>query len=119
VPHNVHIALYRIAQEALSNVVKHTRAKQVTIDLRFVPLAFAAEQPSSPLNGIDGLRVELGIREDARGFDLKAIPPERLGLDLMRERAESVGAQFKVESAAGCGTSLMVTWKNGQGGTDQ
>jgi len=100
-PPDVHIALYRIAQEALNNVVKHSRSSQVTITLRFIPLNSAAT-----------IRVELSVRDDGRGFDLAAVLPERLGLGIMRERAESVGAQLMIESAAGQGTSIRVVWDN-------
>ncbi len=121
VPHDVHVALYRIAQEALNNVIKQARVRQVTIDLNFVPLTTAAEPAARPhpLNLNDGWRVELGIREEGRGFDLDALPPERLGLDLIRERAESVGARLTVESEVGRGTCIMVVWENGQGGKAQ
>ena len=122
VPPDVHIALYRIAQEALNNVVKHARASQVTLDFCFVPPVSAAEQPgeqSSLLNRTGGLRVELEIRDDGRGFDLDAVPAERLGLGIMRERAESVGARLAIESEVGCGTRVMVVWDDGEGGAAQ
>jgi signal transduction histidine kinase/ligand-binding sensor domain-containing protein len=121
-PSEVHIALYRIAQEALNNVVKHARASQVIVDLCFVPRVSAGEQRgerSDHLNRTDGLRVELYVRDDGRGFDLHAVPPERMGLGIMRERAESVGARLTIESGVGGGTSVMVVWDDGQGGAAQ
>jgi signal transduction histidine kinase len=98
-PPDVHIALYRIAQEALNNVVKHARARKVQINLAYL----CAEDDC--LAG-----VELSIRDDGGGFDLSEIPPERLGLEIMRERAEAIGAHLVVESRLGEGTQVVVKW---------
>jgi len=54
--------------------------------------------------------VELHISDDGRGFDPEGIPPESLGLGIMRERAEAIGATLKVESEIGYGTEVMVVW---------
>lgn len=86
--------LLRIIQEALSNVRKHSTARQAWI--RFEPMA-------------DNLRVT--IEDDGQGFD----PSERqrqkrpqFGLLTMHERAESIGASFQVQSELGRGTRVMV-----------
>ena len=50
------------------------------------------------------------ISDDGRGFDPEGIPPESLGLGIMRERAEAIGATLKVESEIGYGTEVMVVW---------
>ncbi|MGD8626864.1 MAG: two-component regulator propeller domain-containing protein, partial [Anaerolineae bacterium] len=104
-PAEVHIALYRIAQEALNNVVKHARAGRVRVDLDF----------SHRLSDSDEVQVALSIEDDGRGFDPGATAPDRLGLGIMRERAESVGARLTVESQAGAGTKVKVVWPDGQG----
>jgi len=91
----VKIALYRVAQEALNNVAKHAGASQAMVSLRYQPE-----------------RVELRVSDDGRGFDPESIPPESLGLGIMRERAEAIGAALKVESQVGQGTWVVVIWKD-------
>jgi signal transduction histidine kinase len=98
-PPDVHVALYRISQEALNNVVKHARASHVELTLRCA------------IASTDGAReVELHIRDDGRGFDLEGIAPDHLGLGIMRERAEAIGAQLEVATAAGKGTHVSLHW---------
>jgi signal transduction histidine kinase len=100
----VHVALYRIAQEAMNNVVKHARAGQAELSLR---------SARDPVTG--GRAVELEIRDDGRGFDAQDVPPDHLGLGIMRERAEAIGARLEVESGTGQGTRVRVTWREGGG----
>jgi signal transduction histidine kinase len=97
-PPDVHVALYRIAQEALNNVVRHARASQAMVRLRRFP-------PAS---------VELHISDDGRGFDPASVPPDHLGLDIMRERAEAIGATLKIDSQPGHGTQITVVWEEGE-----
>ncbi|MFO7631009.1 MAG: two-component regulator propeller domain-containing protein [Caldilinea sp.] len=92
-PDDVKVALYRIAQESLNNVVKYAKAKNVAVDLRQQPM---------------GLR--LTVSDDGIGFDPANVGPERMGQRIMRERAESIGARFAVQSEIGHGTVVMVTW---------
>lgn len=89
-PVDVRIALYRIAQEALNNVVKHADAAQVTLALT-----------------CEGDTITLVVHDDGCGFDPDCVPPDRLGQRTMRERADTIGAQFAVTSAAGQGTTVM------------
>jgi nitrate/nitrite-specific signal transduction histidine kinase len=104
VPPDVKVALYRIAQEALNNVAKHAGASQATVSLRCTP-------PSSPSSeGGQTGRVELRISDDGRGFDAGAVSPRSLGLGIMRERVEAIGAGLTVESAIGHGTEVTVVW---------
>jgi signal transduction histidine kinase len=91
----VKVALYRIAQEALNNVVKHAQADRATVDLRATA---------------KGLR--LSIRDDGYGFDLEEIPQGHFGLGNMRERAEAIGAALEIESQPGRGTQVVVTWRD-------
>jgi signal transduction histidine kinase len=105
-PPDVHVALYRIAQEALNNVVKHARAGQVAVHLRCIP--------SPAIEGNE--RVELCVRDDGRGFDPGQTLPDRLGLGIMHERAQAIGAAWTVESEPGRGTEVRVIWTDeGQG----
>jgi nitrate/nitrite-specific signal transduction histidine kinase len=96
-PTDVKITLYRIAQEALNNVVKHAGASQVLIS------AHAGEEGG----------VVLRIRDDGRGFAPGDVPPGHLGLSTMGERAEGIGAALVVESGPGRGTEVTVVWKGG------
>jgi signal transduction histidine kinase len=84
--------VYRIAQEAVSNVCKHARASRVDVGL-------------SEYDG--GVLVE--IKDDGAGFDATAsrqAPPGHLGLLVMRERAEQSGGWCTVESEPGLGTTV-------------
>jgi nitrate/nitrite-specific signal transduction histidine kinase len=104
-PPEVKVALYRIAQEALNNVAKHANASQVTIRLHSTPLSLVGGEV-----GGEGVRVELTIHDDGYGFDPGSIPPDHLGLGIMRERAEAVGARVTIESEIGRGTTVVVAW---------
>jgi signal transduction histidine kinase len=93
-PHEVKIAFYRIAQEALNNIAKHAAAHQVQVSLR-----------------CDAGVAQLCIADDGVGFDLDHTRPDNLGLHIMRERAAAVGAQLTVESAPGSGTRVATSWE--------
>jgi signal transduction histidine kinase len=97
-PVEVKVALYRIAQEALNNVAKHSGAELATVRLCRGP-----EQ------------VSLDIADDGRGFDRDTIPPDHLGVGIMRERAEAIGAELTITTEPGQGTEVSVVW-GGSGG---
>jgi signal transduction histidine kinase len=100
-PADVHVALYRIAQEALNNVAKHADASQVTVSLLH----------SVSSSSEDGWwRVGLRITDDGCGFAPGAVPPNCLGLGIMRERAQAVGAVLEVVSRPRMGTQVSVEW---------
>lgn len=99
VPEDVQIALYRIAQEALANAVKHAHAGTIDVSIR----------------GRDH-EVLLRIWDDGCGFDTGDVRPENLGLDIMRERAEEIDADLCVESVIGGGTTVEVVWRSREGG---
>lgn len=90
-PPDTQVALYRIAQEALNNVVKHAGADQVIVRLRL------AED-----------RVELAVEDNGRGFDPATTGAHSLGLGIMRERAAKIGADLRVDSLIGKGTTIHV-----------
>jgi len=92
-PPEVKIVIYRIAQEALNNIVKHANASQVWVSVRCK----------------DG-QIELSIRDDGRGFDQDNVSPDNLGLGIMRERAERIGASVEVISEVGLGTQVTFTF---------
>jgi GAF domain-containing protein/HAMP domain-containing protein/anti-sigma regulatory factor (Ser/Thr protein kinase) len=102
-PPDVHVALYRIAQEALNNVVKHARAADAQVRLRC----------TAPAEGADaecGIVVELSVTDNGRGFDPDQESPDRLGLGIIRERAEAIGGTLRIESEPGMGTQVSVLW---------
>ena len=101
---DVHVALYRIAQESLNNIVKHARASEVWIQLACTKCA--ADGDASLI----AWRVTLTIRDDGRGFDMEQVAAEGMGLGIMRERAESVGAALQIDSQSGEGTRIEVVW---------
>ena len=107
-PADVHVALYRIAQEALNNVVKHAQASQVEVSLHC--LRPDSQQASSTFQIRRGEEFTLRIRDDGLGFDPPSASQERLGLGIMRERAQSVGASLEIESQVGRGTLVTVVW---------
>ena len=92
-PPVVHVALYRICQEALNNVACHSGATQVSVRLE-----------------VGEGRVCFEVRDDGLGFALESVDPGRLGLRSMRERAEEAGAAFAVETAPGAGTAVTFDW---------
>jgi PAS domain S-box-containing protein len=83
--------LYRIAQEALHNVVKHASAHQVRVDVRHL-----------------GESVRLRVVDDGKGFDPDAVPDGHLGLAGMRARADRIGATFTCMSRIGEGATVEV-----------
>jgi signal transduction histidine kinase len=103
-PTDVHVALYRIAQEAMNNVVKHAGARQVEVKLRCTYV-------SAGIDREPGERVELDVKDDGRGFDPSSVPPDRLGLGIIRERAQAIGASLQIISQPGQGTQISVVWK--------
>lgn len=93
-PPDVKIVFYRVAQEALNNVLKHARATQVWIRL-----------------GTVDDTVILRIEDDGRGFNLHDVSAERMGLAIMRERAASIDAKCEVNSSADEGTEVVLSWR--------
>ena len=86
--------IYRLAQEALNNVVKHAKARNVAVEL------------SGTADGVD-----LSVIDDGRGFDALVAPAGHFGLSIMRERAESIGATLTVDSRPGAGTRVLLAWR--------
>jgi signal transduction histidine kinase len=92
-PPNVHVALYRIAQETMNNIAKHAEANQISLRL-----------------SCDEQVIQLIIRDDGNGFDMGRVPPDRMGLEIMLERAAQIGAELAIQSQPGDGTTVTVTW---------
>jgi len=94
-------ALYRIAQEALHNVIKHAGARQVRLEIDRT-----------------GRGVRLRIQDDGKGFDPSRVPDGHLGLAGMRARADRIGADFSCRSVPGQGTMVEVVVPEGVIGQD-
>jgi PAS domain S-box-containing protein len=99
IPHDLKTVIYRVLQEAMNNVAKHSGAKGVRLSL-------------AKKNGWIQLRVE----DNGSGFDpRKVLSEERtgygFGLTSMRERTELSGGSFSIESIQGRGTILQASWK--------
>jgi len=91
-PPAVQSSLFRIVQEALTNCVKHARARNIAIRL---------SSAQAPL-------IALTIADDGVGFDAEALSTTGLGLLTMRERAEFLGGRFTIDSRRGEGTRIEV-----------
>jgi signal transduction histidine kinase len=92
-PPEVQVAIYRIAQESLNNVFKYARATQVDVNLF-----------------ISSSSVRFAVCDNGIGFDISTSRPTSLGLGIMRERAEAIGADFQITSQPGAGTCVELTW---------
>lgn len=92
-PLNVKVAYYRIAQEALTNAIRHAQPTRITLAL------------VEANNG-----VELIIEDDGVGFDPAAIAASGFGLDNMRERAVALGLNLAINSHPGTGTRIKLVW---------
>ena len=101
-PAEIRVSLYRIAQEALNNVVKHAHAGHATLRLH--------SQDGDTVNTTK-VRILFEIEDDGSGFDPDSIPPNHFGLANIRERAESIGAQVIILSQVGRGTQIRVIWE--------
>jgi signal transduction histidine kinase len=92
-PPDVQIALYRIAQETLNNVAKHSGASQTSVQVH-----------------CDPAQAELRIRDNGCGFDPADILPDRFGVKIMHERVDAIGAQLQIDSQPRHGTEVVVRW---------
>ena len=92
-PVEVEAAIYRIVQEAVTNVVRHAQATTIDVDLT-----------------VDDEVASVQVRDDGIGFDpsARAIRSRHLGLTSMRERAQAAGGTCTIESSPGAGTAVRV-----------
>jgi signal transduction histidine kinase len=98
VPPSLKTVIYRISQEALNNIAKHSKADLITLSLR---------KNDGP--------IELTVQDNGQGFDMERIfsvksDRKGLGLGSMRERAELSGGTFTIESILGKGTTIRASW---------
>jgi signal transduction histidine kinase len=90
-------ALFRIAQEGLANIAKHSRAREARLTLEF-----------------ENSQVSLEISDDGCGFDMRQ-PAKGLGLQSMRERAQALGGELRLQSGSQ-GTRLTAVIPRRQAG---
>jgi signal transduction histidine kinase len=105
VPEQLKIVVFRVIQEALNNIAKHSTAKLVNLSLSRVACT-----------------IFLKIEDNGIGFDPEAVlsmenSKKGLGLTSMKERVELSGGVFHIESAAGQGTSISAAWPLGPTGS--
>lgn len=104
-PSEVHVAMYRILQEGLNNIVKHAGATQAMIKM-----------------SLSQERVVLELEDDGCGFDPEKVSQDRFGLKIMMERAKEIDAILSVVSEKGQGTTIKVLWpaqKEEENGEDE
>ncbi len=99
-PDSLKIVIYRVLQEALNNIAKHSQADIVRLSLKET----------------DG-KIELAIYDNGRGFDLEhvlSVEESRRGLGLtgMKERTELSRGSFSIESGKGSGTTVWASWQH-------
>ncbi|WP_392531698.1 sensor histidine kinase [Nostoc sp. C117] len=90
---DVKLVFCRITQEALNNIIKHAKATQVSVSLHG-----------------DSQGIVLRIIDNGCGFDYNKIPSGHLGIAIMKERAEFIGAIFHLSSYPGKGTEIVLSW---------
>ena len=91
-PPDVHVACYRIAQEAFNNVGKYAHASHLSAVMRR-----------------DDNGARLTVHDDGCGFDA-TVTAKGMGGSIMQERARAIGAQVTIESAPGRGTTVSLMW---------
>lgn len=97
-PPDVHVSMYRLTQEILNNVNKHSHATKLTVHCEH-----------------DSQHFKITIEDNGVGFDPSSTS-RGFGLNTMRERAEAMGASLTVASEAGTGTRITLEWHpNGSG----
>jgi signal transduction histidine kinase len=99
VPDALKITIYRVLQEAMNNVARHSRASELSLSLK--------EQEG---------HLHLTIRDNGVGFDTALTAPQErldrgLGLASMKERTELSSGRFEIESRPGFGTTILASWK--------
>jgi signal transduction histidine kinase len=88
-PPDAKLVLYRVTQEALSNIIKHAHATAATVDV---------------VAG-DGV-VSLCVQDNGKGFDGDGVSPSGMGIRMMRERLEKAGGSLAIQSTPGRGTTI-------------
>ena len=105
VPAEVKVALYRITQEALNNVVKHAGARHARVNLQC-----REARPGER----EGAQTILSIRDDGCSFDPEDARSSGRGIGIMRDRARDIDATLSITSQPDVGTEVLIEWPAGQ-----
>jgi signal transduction histidine kinase len=92
-PAEVKVVLYRIAQEAFNNIAKHSEATQVMVELQ-----------------ADSNQVTLTVQDNGCGFDQQDVTDDKLGIQIMTERANEISARLDLNSTPDEGARVSITW---------
>jgi two-component system NarL family sensor kinase len=88
-PARLEASLFRLAQEALTNILRHAQARHARLQLSYSPE-----------------EIQLLVEDDGVGFDPEMVPPGRFGLVGMNERVKMLGGNLKLDSSPGQGTRI-------------
>ena len=105
-PVDVRVAFYRIAQEALNNIVKHSQADEISLGLIC----------ADPGQSGQCRRAEMTIADNGCGFDEGPEPASHFGFNIMKERAQAIQARLEISSQVNCGTRITLTWTSEEDG---
>jgi signal transduction histidine kinase len=87
--------IYRIAQEATNNAIKHSNADHINIELKCLPKI-----------------IKLTVEDNGKGFDINSVPGNKFGLHIMNERAKLLGADIKIKGTKNKGTKVVFKSKS-------
>ena len=99
---DVKLTFYRTAQEAINNIVKHAEANNISIHL--------VREGDAP----DGIckKAILTITDDGRGFAKTKNSSNHLGFNIMKEKADLIGANLLIKSQPTLGTTIQLEWES-------
>ncbi|HRH41167.1 MAG TPA: two-component regulator propeller domain-containing protein [Pyrinomonadaceae bacterium] len=95
------LSIYRIVQECLNNIVKHSEAKKCELKIRFVTGNIDLTNSQE--------KVEIFIKDNGKGFDLASKRKTSFGLDNINQRTELLGGKYNINSTPGKGTNITIT----------
>lgn len=90
-PPDLETTIFRVVQESLSNARKHAEARTARVSLTR-----------------EGQAIRVVVRDEGRGFDPEHVPDDRFGLEGIRQRCRLAGAEPRIDSAPGRGTTIEV-----------
>jgi len=92
-PEDVTIVFYRVAQEAINNIIKYAEADEVSINIT-----------------LNEDSVNMIVKDNGIGFEQSEIPPGHFGLSIMKERIDQIGGNLIIDSKIGLGTQVKTRW---------
>jgi signal transduction histidine kinase len=108
-PADVKIALYRITQELLTNIEKHAQATSVEIQFGFQEPDSTYVRSSLHCRACFNC-VRIVVSDNGCGFDSMSVTSDHMGLRIIRERAEGIGANLSIRSSPNQGTQVELIW---------